>query len=69
MDIHAYDAQADTISVDGIASDVRNRIILRRFQRNNADNANNDTLWIQNEVYDELGLDKECTEYLSRGSL
>ena len=43
---HAYDAHADTINVDDIASDSRNRIILRRLQRNNADEHN---LIIQNE--------------------
>ena len=48
--IHAYDAHAHTIRVDVIAADSRNRIILRRLQRNDSDVAT--ALWIQNE-YDE----------------
>ena len=36
----AYDARADTISLDLITSDSQNRTILRRLQRNNADETN-----------------------------
>ena len=58
-----YDAQADTISVNEISSDSNNRIILGRFQINNADERHK-TLLIQNE-YDE---DEDCNGYVPEGA-
>ena len=46
MDAKIYDAQADT-SVDDIATNSNNRIVLRRIKRNNADDV--EELWIRNE--------------------
>ena len=61
MDASMYDAQADNINVDDIARNSNNRIVLRRLQRNNADDAKNDYLWIQN-VHDSYG--EACVNYV-----
>ena len=36
IDVSVYDAQADTISVDDIAKNINNRIVMMRIKRNNA---------------------------------
>ena len=59
-----YEAQADTIDVDDIASNINNRIVLRRLKRNNADE--NDELRIQNEHDDDE--DDEGCYYRLRAS-
>ena len=46
MDVGVYDAQADTINVDDIATNSNNRFILKRIKRNDADD--NNELHIQN---------------------
>ena len=57
-----YDAQANTISVDNIATSDNNVYVLRRLQRNDADDAN--SLWLQNH-HDE---DRErCIDYVPEG--
>ena len=63
--IHAYDAHAHTIRVDVIAADSRNRIILRRLQRNDSDVAT--ALWIQNE-YDEDEHYEDFIDYCPEGA-
>ena len=58
-----YDAQADTINVDDIATNSNNRIVLRRIKRNNEDDTNE--LWIQNE-HDKDG--EDCVDYVPEGA-
>ena len=60
-----YDAQADTIDVDDIATNSNNRIVLRRLRRNDANDENNDSLWIQN-VHDKDG--EDCIDYVPEGT-
>ena len=36
MDVNVYDAQADNIDVDDIATNSNNRIVMRRIKRNEA---------------------------------
>ena len=64
MDVSVYDAQADTINVDDISTNSNNRIVLRRLQRNNA-NDYNGSLYIENR-HEEDG--EDCTEYVPEGS-
>ena len=49
-----YNAQADTIDVDDIATNSNNRIVLRRLKSNDANDENNESLWIQN-YHDQNG--------------
>ena len=42
MDVSMYDALTDNIDVDDIAKNSNNRIVLRRLQRNNANDTNNE---------------------------
>ena len=68
MDANMYDAQADTINVDDIATDSNNRIVMRRIKRNEADADDNyNQLWIQNE-HDEYEDDEESTDYCPEGA-
>ena len=64
MDVKIYDAQADSIDVDDIATDSNNRIVMRRIKRNHANDAKNDVLWIQNH-HDEY--DEDCEDYWPEG--
>ena len=60
-----YNDQADSINVDDISSDRNNRIVLRRLQRNNVYDENNDYLWIQSE-HDDDG--EEGVDYVPEGA-
>ena len=63
-----YDAQADNINVDDIATNSNNRIVMRRIKRNNADDTKNRALCIQNE-HDEDDEDwEEGDNYVPEGS-
>ena len=42
MEVSIYDAQADKINVDNIATDSNNRHVLRCIKRNEADDENNE---------------------------
>ena len=69
MNTSMYDAQADTINVDDIATDSNNRIVMRRLKRNVNDDEITDpdqrkSLWIQNE-HDKDG--EECVDYVPEG--
>ena len=64
MDVSVYDAQADTINVDDISTNSNNRIVLRRLQRNNA-NDYNGSLYIENQQEED---GEDCTEYVPEGS-
>ena len=69
MNTSIYDAQADTINVDDIATDSNNRIVMRRLKRNVNDDEITDpdqrkSLWIQNE-HDKDG--EECVDYVPEG--
>ena len=59
-----YEAQADTINVDDIATNSNNRIVMRRIKRNEAKFAD-DELWIQNQ-HNDYG--EDCTEYVPEGA-
>ena len=61
MNIQMYDAQADGINVDDIATNKNNRIVLRRIKRNEADY----NLWIQNQ-HDDDG--EACGDYVPEGA-
>ena len=61
-----YNDQADSINVDDISSDRNNRIVLRRLQRNNANDYNNKSLWIQNNGHDDDG--EDCSDYCPEGA-
>ena len=63
MDANMYDSQADTIDVDEIATNIINKILLRRIKRNNA--IDKTSLYIQNEP-DEDG--EECVDYVPEGA-
>ena len=56
-----YEAQADTINVDNIATNSNNRIVLRRLQRNNANDTNNE-LYIHDE-HDDEDQEEDCDDY------
>ena len=58
-----YEAQADTIDVDDIATNSNNRIVMRRMKNNVADNSK--LLWIQNE-HDVDG--EDCVDYVPEGA-
>ena len=57
--IQMYDAQADSINIEDIATNDNNRIILRRMKRNNSDD--HDSLFIQN-LHDQDG--EACEDYV-----
>ena len=59
--VHAYDAQADTIRVEDIVSEWSNRSVLKRIKRNNEFTY----LSIQNN-HDEEG--EDCTDYCPEGA-
>ena len=63
MDINTYEAQADTIDVDDIATNSNNRIVMRRIKRNYANYEDNEYLSIRN-VYQN---GEECTCYFPEG--
>ena len=63
--IQMYDAQACTIKIEDIATNVNNRIVLERMRRNNANDCNNSTLYIQNQ-HDEDGYG--CVDYVPEGA-
>ena len=68
MDVKIYDAQADTISVDDIATNSNNRIAMRRIKRNEADavdDNNSNALYIRNYHYDE---GDGCVDYCPEGA-
>ena len=56
-----YEAQADTINVDNITTNSNNRIVLRRLQRNNANDTNNE-LYIHDE-HDDEDQEEDCDDY------
>ena len=60
-----YQAQADKIDVDDIATNSNNRIVLRRMKNNDADDDNINWLWIQN-VHDKDG--ENCIDYVPEGA-
>ena len=60
--IQMYDAQADSINIEDIATNDNNRIILRRMKRNNPDD---DVLYIQN-LHDQDG--EACEDYVPEGA-
>ena len=61
--VQMYDAHADSIDIDDIASNENNRIILDRIKRNNPED--HDQLYIQNE-HDEDG--EGCEDYVPEGT-
>jgi len=61
--IQMYDAHADSIDIDDIASNENNRIMLDRIKRNNSED--HDQLYIQNE-HDENG--EGCEDYVPEGT-
>ena len=62
-----YEAQSDTINVDDIATNSKNRIVLRRLQRNNANDENIGALCIQNEHDEDWG-EEDCDHYYPEGA-
>ena len=60
-----YEAQAD-ISVGDIAADIDNQISLSRLKRNDADDENIESLWIQN-VHEEDD-EEHCIYYCPEGA-
>jgi len=58
-----YEAQADSIKVEDIATNDNNRIILRRMKRNNPED--HDQLYIQNQ-HDQDG--EDCEDYVPEGA-
>ena len=52
--------------MDDITSDSSNRIILRRLQRNEADDAN--SLYIENEHGEYVDGEEECVDYVPEGA-
>ena len=63
--IQMYDAQADSIKVEDIATNENNRIMLSRIERNSVHDRNNHSLWIQSE-HDDDG--EECVDYVPEGA-
>jgi len=63
--IQMYDAQADTIDIDDIATNENNRFVLARIKRNNATDHNNETLYIQYQ-HDDDG--EDCVDYVPEGA-
>ena len=61
-----YDALTDNIDVDDIAKNSNNRIVLRRLQRNNANDTNN-ALYLQNEHDEDWG-EEDCDHYYPEGA-
>ena len=61
MNIQTYDAKADGINIEDIAANSNNRIVLRRIQRNSAeeDDDTDEYLWIQDQ-HDNNG--EACVE-------
>ena len=62
--VQAYDAQAETIKVEDIATNGNNIIVLSRLQRNNDEADVDKALWIQNN-HDEEG--EGCVDYCPEG--
>ena len=62
--LNMYNAQADTIDVDGIATSSNNRIVLRRLKRNDANDDYNESLYIQHQ-HDDDG--ERCRDYVPEG--
>ena len=60
--IQMYDAQADSIRIEDIASNKNNRIMLERIKRNNAAG---EYLWIHYQ-HDDDG--EECVDYVPEGA-
>ena len=58
-----YDAQADSINIEDIASNENNRLMLNRMKRN--DPEDNDKLWIHSQ-HDENG--EDCEDYVPEGT-
>ena len=54
MEVSVYDAQADTINVDDIATDSNNRQVLRCLKRNEADDESNE-LYIK-DLHEDLAI-------------
>ena len=63
MEVSVYDAQADTINVDDIATDSNNRQVLRCLKRNEADDESNE-LYIK-DLHEDYG---NCVEYCPEGA-
>ena len=67
MDVNLYEAQADSIDVDDIATNSNNRIVLRRLQINEASKYTN-SLYIQNAPNEDEDQSDECTYYFPEGA-
>ena len=63
--IQMYDAQADSIRIEDIASNDNNRIVLSRTKRNNEDDHYNQDLYIQS-LHDDDG--EACIDYVPEGA-
>ena len=66
MDVSMYDALTDNIDVDDIAKNSNNRIVLRRLQRNNANDTNNE-LYILDE-HDDEDQEEDRDDYCPEGA-
>ena len=66
MYVSEYEAQADTINVDNIATDSNNRIVLMQIKRNDANDDQINELCIQNHHDDEWEAD--CVYYCPEGA-
>lgn len=58
-----YQARADTITVEDIANNSNNRIVMRRIKNNNADDR--ESLYIQHR-HDGYG--EDCVDYVPEGA-
>ena len=59
MTTHMYDAQAGSVKIDDIATNVNNRFMLERIRRNSSDDSK--VLYIQDQ-HDEDG--EDCIDYV-----
>jgi len=64
MTTDMYDAQASSIKIEDIAASENNRVILERIRRNNAEDCNNDALYIVRN-HDEV---EDNTDYCPEGA-
>ena len=58
-----YDAQAGSVKIDDIATNVNNRFMLERIRRNSSDDSK--VLYIQDQ-HDEDG--EDCIDYVPEGA-
>ena len=64
--IQMYDVQANSINVEDIASNDKNRLMLSRIKRNSILDTEHEDLWIQNE-HDDVEEEK-CIDYVPEGA-